>query len=296
MKNGEGKSSVSRLRVGAVQMRFGKTMEENLEKILENISKAGRRKMDVVLFPEAATTGYATDFRQVSPDSIGRTLKRVGDAARKHRLNVLIGSPVFKGKRLFNCLLQFDRAGKVAHCYAKCQLTPSDRMFFTPGNTVSLFHIDGVCATSIICHERRYPELVRLACMAGAQVLFHPNAGLDSLSVSKRKRGGNDGISIRAFENAIYYVFANSVGPQGGGKWSAGDSKIVAPDMRVLAQADNESESLIVGSIDLDRATRKYAKESMEYPKFMAPTWKQLVERVKRAATKSTDGFDLPSD
>jgi predicted amidohydrolase len=130
--------------------------------------------------------------------------------------------------------------------------------------------------------------------MAGAQILFHPNAGLDSLSVSKKKRNGNDGISIRAFENAIYYVFANSVGPQGGGKWSAGDSKIVAPDMRVLAQADNESESLIVGSIDLDTATRKYGKESMEYPRFLAPTWKQLVERVKRVASKSIDGFDLP--
>jgi hypothetical protein len=64
--------------------------------------------------------------------------------------------------------------------------------------------------------------------------------------------------------------------------------------MRVLAQADNESESLIVGSIDLDTATRKYANESMEYPRFLAPTWKQLVERVKRVASKSIDGFDLP--
>ena len=130
--------------------------------------------------------------------------------------------------------------------------------------------------------------------MAGAQILFHPNAGLDSLSVSKRKRNGNDGIAIRAFENAIYYVFANSVGPQGGGKWSAGDSKIVAPDMQVLTQADNESESLIVGDIDMDKATRKFASESMEYPEFLAPTWKQLVERVKRVASKSMDGFDLP--
>ena len=294
MKSGGSKSKESRLRIGAFQIHFGKTMEENLEKILETISKAGRRKLDVVLFPEAATTGYATDFRQVSSDAIRMALKRVGESAKKHRLNVLIGSPVFRGKKLFNCLVQFDRSGKVAHCYAKCQLTPSDRKVFTPGNAISLFHIDGVCATSIICHERRYPELVRLACMAGAQILFHPNAGLDSLSVSKRKRNGNDGISIRAFENAIYYVFANSVGPQGGGKWSAGDSKIVAPDMRVLAQADNESESLIVGSIDLDTATRKYGKESMEYPRFLAPTWKQLVERVKRVASKSIDGFDLP--
>ena len=130
--------------------------------------------------------------------------------------------------------------------------------------------------------------------MAGAQILFHPNAGLDALAVSKRKRNGKDGIAIRAFENAIYYVFANSVGPQGGGKWSAGDSKLVAPDLKVLAQADNASENLIVGNINLEKATRKYARESLEQPAFLAATWKQLVSRIKRDANKSKVGFDLP--
>src|SRR5207244_11467519 len=119
--------------------------------------------------------------------------------------------------------------GAPVHCYAKCQLTPPDRQVFTPGDAVSLFEVDGVPCTSIVCHERRYPELVRLAAMAGARIVFHPNAGLDSPAVSKAKRRGQDGIDARAFENAIYYVFANSVGPQGGGRWSAGDSKIVAP-------------------------------------------------------------------
>ena len=104
MKSVRANSNVSRLRVGAFQMRFGKTMNENLEKILEAISKARRRKLDVVLFPEAATTGYATDFRMVSSDAIRMALKRVGESAKKHRLNVLIGSPVFRGKKLFNCL------------------------------------------------------------------------------------------------------------------------------------------------------------------------------------------------
>ena len=111
----------------------------------------------------------------------------------------------------------FDRQGAVVHCYAKCHLHELDREHFTPGNAVALFEIDGVCATTVICHERRYPELVRLAVMAGARILFHPNAGMDSPAVSRRKRGGSDGIAARAFENAIYYVFANSVGPQGDG-------------------------------------------------------------------------------
>lgn len=282
------------LRVAAVQMKFGETIEENLQKIDAAAGRAARRKADVALFPEAATTGYGFDFQALDPKEFRGALGRVAMIARDHHMNILIGSPVFKGRKLTNCLVHFDRQGKARHCYAKCQLTPSDRRIFTPGNAVSLFHIDGVCVTSIICHERRYPELVRLACMAGAKILFHPNAGMDSLSDSKKKRGGQDGIAVRAFENAIFYVFANSVGPQGGGKWSAGDSKIVAPDMRTLKLADNQNETILAANLNLSKATGKYPSDSLEHPKFLAPTWKKLVREIKAAARQSTEGFELP--
>src|SRR6185436_11268414 len=120
--------------------------------------------------------------------------------------------------------------------------------------------VGGVACSAILCHERRYPELVRLPVMLGAQIVFHPNAGLDAIAVSKAKRGGRDGIAVRAFENQVFYVFANSVGPQGGGLWSAGDSKIVAPDSRVLALANNRDETLIHAHLDLSQAGRKYAR------------------------------------
>lgn len=282
------------MRVAAVQMKFEKTIEENLEKIATAAKRAREGAADVALFPEAATTGYGFDFKALNRNVIRTALERVAAIARENRLNILMGSPVFKGRKLANCLVHFDREGKTRHCYAKCQLTPSDRQIFTPGNAVSLFHVDDVCVTSIICHERRYPELARLACMAGARILFHPNAGMDALSVSKRKRNGRDGIATRAFENAIYYAFANSVGPQGKGKWSAGDSKIVAPDMRVLKLADNENEAIITANLDLTKATGKYARESMDHPRFLSPTWKKLVREIRRASLTSTAGFDLP--
>jgi omega-amidase len=150
---------------------------------------------------------------------------------------------------------------------------------------VALFELDGIPCTAIICHERRYPELVRLGVMAGAQVVFHPNAGMDELAVSKSKRAGRDGIAVRAFENGVFYVFANSVGPQGGGKWSAGDSKIVAPSGRVLKLANNRDATMIVADLDLSLATRKYAVESLKEPQFLKRYWKQMVTEVKRRAS-----------
>ena len=71
-----------------------------------------------------------------------------------------------------------------------------------------LFELGGVPATAIICHERRYPELVRLPVMMGARVLFHPNAGLDALRVSRSKRNGRDGAVPRAFESGSFFFAA----------------------------------------------------------------------------------------
>jgi predicted amidohydrolase len=280
----QAQAHAGRLRVAAVQMKFAPSIAGNLAKIEAAASAAARRGADVVLFPECATTGYACDFAALRPADIAAALGRLGDLAARLGVNLLVGSPVFRRRKLQNCLVLFDRRGRPAYCYAKCQLTPADRRVFTPGNAVALFEVDGVPATAVICHERRYPELVRLAAMAGAQVLFHPNAGMDALAVSRRKRGGRDGIAVRAFENAIYYVFANSVGPQGGGKWSAGDSKIVASDACVLRLADNEHETVLLADLDLAQATRKYALDSLSSPRFLSPHWRRIVAAVRRQA------------
>ena len=223
------------LRIAAAQLKFRRTVQENVELIRRFISEAARAGSDAVLFPECALTGYNVDFGELPRDEIERGLKAVSNAARAYGCHVLVGSPTFTGRRRFNSLLVFNRQGRETFCYHKIHLTPRDARFFTPGNTLAFFHIDAVPCTAIICHERRFPELVRLPVMMGAQIVFHPNAGLDSLAVSKAKRGGRDGMAVRAFENQIFYVFANSVGPQGGGLWSAGGSKIVAPDSQVLA-------------------------------------------------------------
>jgi predicted amidohydrolase len=280
------RSQPVQLRLAAVQMRFASDLAGNLARIEKALRTAARRRADVVLFPECAITGYHFNFATLRPTELQIALAQVAAWAAQHCLNVLIGSPFFHGRHLRNCLVVFDRMGRVTYVYAKCQLTEMDRRIFTPGDAIALFEVDGIPATAIICHERRYPELVRLAVMAGARLLFHPNAGLDSLAVSKRKRGGRDGIAVRAFENAIPYVFANSVGPQGDGKWSAGDSKIVGADGRCLRLADNRREAVIVADVDLREATGKYALESLGSPRFLGPSWRRMVALVQRRARR----------
>ena len=93
------------------------------------------------------------------------------------------------------------------------------------------------------------------------------------------------------FENEVFYLSANSVGPQGGGKWSAGDSKIVAPDGSFLELADNRKERVLVHDLDLSLATRKYAKDSLEHPAFLRPYWRRVLPELKRRARETDRMF-----
>jgi predicted amidohydrolase len=270
------------IQMAAVQMKFRPTLPENLEVIRHFVLEASKARSDIILFPECALTGYNVDFGALPEKEIAKALQTIGEVARRARLSVLVGSPTFSCGRRFNSLVVFDRRGRETFRYHKIHLTARDAEFFQPGNAVGFFALQRMPCASIICHERRYPELVRLPVMMGAQILFHPNAGLDSLEVSKTKREGRDGIALRAFENQIFYVFANSVGPQGNDLWSAGDSKIVAPDSRVLALANNRDEMMIHAEIDLDQARRKYAQEALRRPAFLREHWKRMIEACRR--------------
>ncbi len=270
------------LAVAAAQMRFRATIADNVAWITETIRASAREGVDAILFPECAMTGYNRGLGAVSPGDVDTALAQVARAARLARCHVLVGSPTFTGGRRFNSLVVFNRQGREIFRYSKIHLTARDARVFVPGDAPALFTLDGIPCTAIVCHERRYPELVRLPVMLGAQIVFHPNAGLDPWSVSRRKRRGRDGIAVRAFENEVFYVFANSVGPQGGGLWSAGDSKIVAPDGRVLALANNRDETVIRARLDLAQAGRRYAREALERPAFLRPHWRAILDACKQ--------------
>ena len=71
-------------------MKFAPTIEGNLAKIEHLLGEAARRRADVVLLPECATTGYAYDYSRLKPAEIRQRLGCVGGMAARFRVNVLV--------------------------------------------------------------------------------------------------------------------------------------------------------------------------------------------------------------
>ena len=68
---------------------------------------------------------------------------------------------------LGQCLME---TGKVRERYHKVQLAEA---WPDPGDHLSVFRLKGVPCSIIICHDERYPELVRLPVLAGSRVVFY---------------------------------------------------------------------------------------------------------------------------
>ncbi|MGO8749581.1 MAG: nitrilase-related carbon-nitrogen hydrolase [Thermoguttaceae bacterium] len=128
-------SARDRLRVAAVQMKFAPTIAENLAKIEQLLDEAARRRADAVLLPECATTGYAYDYSRLKPAEIASALATVGRIAARLQLYVLIGSPVFRRRSLYNCLVRSscdcrcprikDVNGTKAYTVGRCPAPPA---------------------------------------------------------------------------------------------------------------------------------------------------------------------------
>jgi len=185
--------------------------------------------------------------------------------------------------RFLNLAHVIAPSGKIVHQYAKVNMAGRDeKRYCRGGDKLSLFEIDGILCTLVICRDGRHPELYRLPAMAGAQVLFQPSCSSDEIEAVAWKR-----ISGRAQQpvgpnSKMFHCVANTVGQSPDGKQtSSGASFIREPNGIPLAEAGFYQEEMITAVLDLERADRSYVLDSLENPPFLRAHWREMVEAVK---------------
>lgn len=275
------------LQVSCVQLHWAKTLERNLAVTLEYIERAAEEGSRVVLFPEATLTGYYFPYLITLPRRAAQeALAEVGAAAKRAALWAIVGSIEQTEDRFLNLAHVISPQGEIAYQYAKVHLAGEDeRRYCRPGNKIAFFHLDGIPCTLVICRDGRHPELYRIPAMAGARILFQPSCSSDSIEAVNWKR-----ISGRAQQPAgpnshIYHCVANTVGQSPDGKQtSSGYSYIKDPNGLPLAEAGYYQEEMITATLQIARATGRYARDSAEYPAFLRPYWEQIIAEMKARA------------
>lgn len=272
---------IQTLQVSCVQLHWAKPLAFNLERTLHYIGAAAAAGSRVVLFPEATLTSYYFPYVvALDPREVQAALDQTCAAARAHGVWVIVGTIRKTADRHLNLMHVIDPQGRIVHEYAKVQMAGRDEQTYCRGgDKLSLFEIDGVPCTMVICRDGRHPELYRIPAMAGAQILFHPSCSSDEIEAVCWKRTSGRAQQPVGPNTKIFHCVANTIGESPDGKQtSSGSSFIREPNGIPLAEAGFYQEEMITSVLDLGRADRGYILDSLEHPPFLAPYWRRMVD------------------
>lgn len=272
------------LQVSCVQMHWAKSLEFNLQRTLHYIKAAAESGSQVVLFPEANLTSYYFPFvAELKQAAVLDALKQTCAAARKNNMWVIAGTIQKTKDRFLNLAHVINRKGDIVHEYAKVNMAGRDeKKYCRGGDKLSLFEIEGVLCTLVICRDGRHPELYRIPAMAGAQILFHPSCSSDEIEAVCWKRTSGRAQQPVGPNSKMFHCVANTIGESPDGKQtSSGSSFIREPNGIPLTEAGFYQEEMITSVLDLARADRSYILDSMKNPPFLAKYWRQMVKEAR---------------
>ena len=201
-------------------------MPGNARKIIDAASEAYAQGARLVLTPELSICGYAAEDLLLRPafiDACDDALKTVAQGlAGLKGLHVVVGHPEGGGLRSRSVAVtrRHNRAsvlceGQVVACYDKRELPNyqvfDERRYFTPGDGVGVFEIDGICVGLLICEDAWFDEPARLARDAGAQVLAVLNASPFHAGKSAERE---QRMRERVTDSGLPLIYAHLVGGQ----------------------------------------------------------------------------------
>ena len=234
--------------------------ERNLRQISEQASKARKKNVDLLIFPELHLTGYTMrdEVSHLAESIPGPSTRKVETLAREHGVHVVFGMPEeseVKGV-IHNTAVFVGPKGLVGR-YRKIHLPThsvfEERRYYRPGQEASVFKTDIGTIGLSICYDLYFPELTRLQALQGAELVVCISA-----SPGLRRRFFEGFCLSRAMENAVYLAYVNRVGIEEGLQFWGG-SRVIAPNGSVLAQCKYDLEEFQICKVDLGEVSRARA-------------------------------------
>ncbi len=250
------------VRIALANIRVPSTREESVLLATSAIAEAGERQASVICFPECYVPGYRwPDSTLPEPDQafLERAWADVAAAAKAACITVILGTERITERGLQISACVFNPDGTIAGWQDKGQLDPSEESIYPAfGAERRVFTAGPLTFGVVICHEGwRYPETVRWAVRRGAQIVFHPHAGIaepgsyrpvtfaDPANTFHEKA-----IFCRAAENNCFFATVN-----GASEGSGTTSAIARPDGTLHSFQPYGQPGLLVADLDLDAAT-----------------------------------------
>ena len=197
-----------------------------------------------LVLPELADTGFSMNLDAIVDDA---SLDWAKDCAQRRQIWIQHGYPRMgsdgKGR---NCASLISPTGDITGTYEK--LFPfsygREGEFYSSGDRLLLRPVNGATICPLICYDLRFPELWRLATLAGTEVFT-----IGASWPTPRQTHWRQLLIARAIENQSFIIASNRIGKDPHLDYSGG-SMIIAPSGEILAEA-NDRPAVIQATLNL---------------------------------------------
>jgi predicted amidohydrolase len=251
---------------------------ENFRKVEQEAPRAAQAGARLLVLPEMFNTGFSMEAQRVSSFA-AETKAFLSRLARDHSLFVLGGYAEPDHPRPANACSVFDPLGEEILHYRKIHpfSMAGEDQHYLAGESMETVDVDGVGVTPLICYDLRFPEPFRPAARTTdlyCVIANWPDPRRDAWSALLR---------ARAIENQAFVLGVNRVG-EASGMAHSGDSALVDPMGRVVAEAHPYQEALVTGSVDPDEVGN--VRRKLNFLKDRRPELYQKLEAAGIAASR----------
>ncbi len=242
---------MGKINIGLCQFPVSGDIEANSRRIRAFINEAAEKGTDIVHFSECALGGYASadiaDFEDYDWQMLQLHTEKILRLAAEKRVWVVLGTNYKAPETGFihNSLLLINNTGEIADRYDKRFCTPSDIVFYQPGEHFVIFELGGICCSLLICYDLRFPELYRELKKMGVECIFQSFYNARQSQPSVHTDIMQQTMQCRAATNYFWVSMTNSCAPI-----SPYSSCIIRPDGKITAKLEDETPGLIVETID----------------------------------------------
>ena len=223
-------------------------VEQNLLKIEKKL--VAHPEVDLWILPELCITGYKfKSKKELLPYAeefpSGVTARKILQLTSELQNAVIMGVAEKVGGKVYNSAAVFEK-GKFVGLYRKIHLFDKEKYVFTAGNKrPEVFEIMDTKVGVMICFDWIYPEVARSLALQGAELIAH----CTNLVLPFCQKA----MATRSIENRIYTATSNRIGVEnhiGEELRFTGQSQVVDVNGKILSQASENSEDVIITDID----------------------------------------------
>lgn len=244
-------------KIGVCQLIVADNKESNLKNAERAIREAAANGSQLVVLPEMFNCPYENKaFPLYAEEYPGETTSMLSRLARELGIYLVGGSiPERDQGVIYNTSFIYDKNGHLIGRHRKIHLFDveieggisfKESAGLGAGKQVTVVDTEFCRIGVAICYDMRFPELMRLMALAGAEVIIVPAA----FNLTTGPVHWEITAKARALDNQVYFVAASPARNLQAAYHAYGHSCIIDPWGQVVNKLD-EKEGILYGEIDL---------------------------------------------